>query len=98
MKPRVFALDFDGTIAVNGALDVDVAAAIQEARGAGLLVVLVTGRILSDLEARFCNPPSFDAIVAENGAVLRLPTLPLPIALSQEPDPRFLAELRTRGI
>src|SRR3989449_2560410 len=98
MKPRVFALDFDGTIAVKDTIDPDVAAAIQEARDAGLLVVLVTGRILSDLEARFCNPPSFDAIVAENGAVLRLPTLPLPIALSQEPDPRFLAELRTRGI
>ena len=97
MKPRVFALDFDGTIAVNGALDVDVAAAIQEARGAGLLVVLVTGRILSDLEALFCTPPPFDAVVAENGAVLRLPTLP-PITLSQEPDPRFLAELRKREI
>ena len=98
MKPRVFALDFDGTIAVNGALDVDVATAIREARGAGLLVVLVTGRILSDLEARFGTPPPFDAIVAENGAVLRLLTLPLPITLSQEPDPLFLAELRKRGI
>ena len=96
MKPRVFALDFDGTIAVNGAIDVDVAAAIQEARAAGLLVVLVTSRILSDLEAQL--PPRFDAIVAENGAVLRLPTLLLPIALSQGPDPRFLAELRTRRI
>jgi hydroxymethylpyrimidine pyrophosphatase-like HAD family hydrolase len=98
VKTRVFALDFDGTIAVNGALDVDVAAAIQEARGAELLVVLVTGRILSDLEAQFCSPPPFDAIVAENGAVLRLPTLPLPITLSQEPDPRFLAELKKHGI
>jgi hydroxymethylpyrimidine pyrophosphatase-like HAD family hydrolase len=98
VKTRVFALDFDGTIALNGAVDVDVAAAIQEARNAGLLVVLVTGRILSDLEGRFCSPPPFDAIVAENGAVLRLPTLPLPITLSQEPDPHFLAELRKRGI
>jgi hypothetical protein len=38
VKPGVFALDFDGTIAVNGAV-VDVAAAIQEARSARLLVV-----------------------------------------------------------
>jgi hydroxymethylpyrimidine pyrophosphatase-like HAD family hydrolase len=44
----VLALDFDGTIAVNDTMDVDVATAIQEARGAGLLVVLVTGRPLSD--------------------------------------------------
>jgi hypothetical protein len=60
--------------------------------------VLVTGRILSDLEALFRDPPPFDAIVAENGAVLRLPNLPSPITLSQEPDPRFLAGLRSRGI
>ena len=98
MKPRVLALDFDGTIAVNDAIDPNVAAAIQEARQAGLLAVLVTGRILSDLEALFCGPARFDAIVAENGALLKLPDLPSPITLSQEPDLRFLAELRTRGI
>jgi hydroxymethylpyrimidine pyrophosphatase-like HAD family hydrolase len=98
MKPRVLALDFDGTIAVNGAIDPNVAAAIQEARQAGLLAVLVTGRILSDLEALLCDPAPFDAIVAENGALLKLPDLPSPITLSQEPDLRFLAELGTRGI
>ena len=78
MKPRVLALDFDGTIAVNDTIDGDVAAAIQEARRAGLLVVLVTGRILSDLETRFSDAPPFDAIVAENGAVLKLSDLPSP--------------------
>ena len=98
MKPRVLALDFDGTIAVNGAIHANVASAIQEARRAGLLAVLVTGRILSDLEARFRGQPRFDAIVAENGAVLKLPDLPTPITLSQEPDSRFLAELDRHGI
>jgi hydroxymethylpyrimidine pyrophosphatase-like HAD family hydrolase len=98
MKPRVLALDFDGTIAVNGTVEVDVAAAIQDARDAGLLVILVTGRQLSDLDALFPGRVPFDAIVAENGAVLRLPTLPAPILLSRTPDPRFLAELRRRGI
>jgi hydroxymethylpyrimidine pyrophosphatase-like HAD family hydrolase len=77
---------------------VDVAAAIHEARGAGLLVVLVTGRILGDLEARLWGAPPFDAIVAENGAVLKLPDLPSSMTLTQEPDPRFLAEVRRRGI
>jgi hydroxymethylpyrimidine pyrophosphatase-like HAD family hydrolase len=98
MKPRVLALDFDGTIAVNDTIDGDVTAAIQEARNAGLLVILVTGRSLSDLDALFCSPSPFDAIVAENGALLRFPNLPSPILLSQSPDPRFLAELRNRGI
>src|SRR5437870_1015725 len=98
MKPRVLALDFDGTIAEHDAINADTAAAIREARGAGLLTVLVTGRILSDLDALFRDPPPFDAIVAENGAVLRLPGLPSPITFSRRPDPRFLAELSRRGI
>jgi hypothetical protein len=98
VKPRVLALDFDGTIAVHDTIDADVADAIREARSAGLLAVLVTERILSDLEALGSKLPAFDAIVAENGAVLRLANLPSPIRLSQEPDLRFLAELRGRGI
>src|SRR5689334_22012138 len=83
---------------MNDTIDVDVACAIQEARGAGLLVVLVTGRLLRDLERRLRTYPPFDAVVAENGAVLRLPDLPSPVALSQAPDPRVVAELSTRGI
>lgn len=98
MKPRVLALDFDGTIADNDGIAVDVVAAIQEARHAGLLVVLVTGRALSDLDALLPGRARFDAVVAENGAVLRLPTLPGPVLLCDPPDPRFLAELRRRGI
>jgi hydroxymethylpyrimidine pyrophosphatase-like HAD family hydrolase len=94
----VLALDFDGTIAVNGTINSDVAAAIQEARRAGLLAVLVTGRRLNDLGTVFCNPPPFDAVVAENGAVLQFPDLPSPIPLSDGPDPRFLAELEKREI
>ena len=62
------------------------------------MIVLVTGRILNDLDALFRDPPPFDAIVAENGAVLRLPDVPSPITLSQRPDRRVLAELSRRGI
>ena len=98
MNLRILALDFDGTIAVNGEIDRDAADALQEARAAGLLVVLVTGRILSDLDARLPEAPLFDAIVAENGAVLRLPAQPSPILLSRGPDPQLLAELERRGI
>jgi hydroxymethylpyrimidine pyrophosphatase-like HAD family hydrolase len=35
VKPRVLALDLDGTIAVNDTIDLDVTAAIEEARHAG---------------------------------------------------------------
>ena len=98
VKPRVLALDFDGTIAVSGAIDADVVSAIRDARGAGLLVVLVTGRILSELEGLLRAPAFFDAIVAENGAVLKFPDSPLTITLSEAPDLRFVAELESRGI
>jgi hypothetical protein len=43
VKPRVLALDFGGTIAVNDTIDVNVAAAIHDARRATLLAVLVSG-------------------------------------------------------
>jgi hydroxymethylpyrimidine pyrophosphatase-like HAD family hydrolase len=98
VKPRVLALDFDGTIAVNDTIDVDVVGAITEARAAGLLVVLVTGRILREVENRLCGPPLFDAVVAENGAVLRLPSSESPVMLSEGPHRRFVAELKRCGI
>jgi hydroxymethylpyrimidine pyrophosphatase-like HAD family hydrolase len=98
MKPRVLALDFGGTITVNDTIHADVAGAVQEARAAGVLAVLVTGRILSEVEARFRGPLPFDAIVAENGAILKVPDLRSPVTLTQEVDRRFLAELRRHAI
>jgi hydroxymethylpyrimidine pyrophosphatase-like HAD family hydrolase len=97
VKPRVLALDLDGTIAENDTIDADVAAAIRQGRDTGLLTVLVTGRTLSDLDARLSGPALFDAIVAENGAVLRLPHLPS-ITLTRGPDLRFLTELSRQRI
>ena len=48
MRFSVLALDYDGTIAVDGILDSDVRTAIAEVRAQGITVVLVTGRTLSD--------------------------------------------------
>jgi hypothetical protein len=44
MKFLVLALDFDGTIAQNDVLDLDVRQAIGEVRGQGIVVILVTCR------------------------------------------------------
>jgi hydroxymethylpyrimidine pyrophosphatase-like HAD family hydrolase len=73
MKFGVLALDYDGTITRDGALDPDVKAAIMEARGRGIVVVLVTGRILSELRQAAGDVEFVDAVVAENGAVLAFP-------------------------
>lgn len=66
----VLALDYDGTIAEHGKPDPAVMEAIKDARARGIVVVLVTGRILSDLKKVAGDLKVFDAVVAENGAVL----------------------------
>jgi hydroxymethylpyrimidine pyrophosphatase-like HAD family hydrolase len=70
---RAIALDYDGTIAEDGRIHAGVLEAVAELRRRGRHVVLCTGRILHELRDVFpeCDD-HFDAIVAENGAVLRL--------------------------
>ncbi|MFO7777317.1 MAG: HAD hydrolase family protein [Nitriliruptoraceae bacterium] len=68
---QAIALDYDGTLTHSDRPTPDVLAAIREQRERGRVVVLVTGRILSELRAVFPEvDEEFDAIVAENGAVL----------------------------
>ena len=97
MKFGVLALDYDGTIARDGALDSGVKAAIIEARACGIVVVLVTGRILSDLRQAAGDLEFVDAVVAENGAVLAFPNGQTRL-IGHLPPQIFLDELRRRGI
>ena len=97
MKFSVLALDYDGTIAREGVLDPEVRAAIAEVQAQGITVVIVSGRVLSDLKHAAGDLGCVDAVIAENGAVLcfrngysRL--------LGQPPPEIFLAELKRRGI
>ena len=97
MKFRVLALDYDGTIAHQGTLDPAVKAAILEARSRGIVVVVVTGRILSELRRVAGDLGFLDAVVAENGAVLSF--LSGHSRLIGEPPPAiFLEELRQRQV
>ncbi len=67
---RTIAVDYDGTVARDGRLSHTAAEALDEARRAGLSLVLVTGRILEELaHAAPGISDRFDVIVAENGAV-----------------------------
>ena len=92
MKFSVLALDYDGTIAREGKLDAEVRASIEEARARGIVVVLVTGRILSDLRQVAGGLDIFDAVVAENGAVLAFPGGRARV-LGRSPPPALLDEL-----
>jgi len=98
MKFGVLALDYDGTIAIDGALDPDVRAAIAEVRSTGIVVVLVTGRILDDLRRVAGDLRFVDAVVAENGAVLAYPASGHSMVLGSPPPARFVDELRQRRI
>ena len=67
---RAVALDFDGTLA-DGQVAPATLAALTEARARGVRVILVTGRIMSELRAVFPEVDEHvDAVVAENGALL----------------------------
>ena len=97
MKFGVLALDYDGTIARDGALDPDVKAAIMEVRARGIVAVLVTGRILEDLKLAAGSLEFVDAVVAENGAVIEFPNGHSRL-LGQPPPQGFLDELGHAGI
>ena len=68
---RAVALDYDGTLTMGARPDDDVLAALADVRAAGHAVVLVTGRILTELRHVFPDVDDHvDAIVAENGTVV----------------------------
>ncbi len=97
MKFSILALDYDGTIARHGRAHPEVVAAIREARTQGITVVLATGRILSDLHRVMTEEDLFDAIVAENGAMLAFRN-GRKRALGAPPSRELLTELRDLGV
>jgi hydroxymethylpyrimidine pyrophosphatase-like HAD family hydrolase len=65
------AIDYDGTLADSGRPHAQTLAALSQARASGRKVVIVTGRILSDLQAVFPDAGDYaDLIIAENGTVV----------------------------
>lgn len=97
MKFGVLALDYDGTIARDGVLDSEVRSAIAEVRRHGIAVVIVTGRIIAELEQVAGDLHFVDAVVGENGAVMWFAnghTRQLAYSTSIQ----FLQELGRRGL
>jgi len=97
MKFGVLALDYDGTIARDGRLDSEVRAAIGEVRARGIAVVIVTGRILSELRDAAGDLQFVDGVVAENGAVLNFPNGHSRL-LGNPPPAVFLDALRRQNL
>jgi hydroxymethylpyrimidine pyrophosphatase-like HAD family hydrolase len=98
MKLSVIALDYDGTIARNDALEPTVRSAIAAARTRGVTVLLVTGRILEDLRRVAGDLHFVDGVIAENGAIVHFPDNAHTSTLAPAVPDAFVAELRRRGI
>jgi hydroxymethylpyrimidine pyrophosphatase-like HAD family hydrolase len=68
---RAVALDLDGTLTRNELVSEVAIGEVDRLRADGLVAVLVTGRIARELDEAFPGLRGhFDAVVAENGAVL----------------------------
>jgi hydroxymethylpyrimidine pyrophosphatase-like HAD family hydrolase len=98
VKLSVIALDYDGTIARGDVLDSAVADAIAIARANGIVVLVVTGRILDDLRRVVGDLHFVDGVVAENGAVIHFPESGRTSVLAAPVPDALAAELRRRGI
>ncbi len=98
MKLSVIALDYDGTIARGDVLDPSVRNAVAAARTQGIVVLLVTGRILDELRRAAGDLHFVDGVIAENGAIIHFPHNGRTSALAPQIPAGFLAELRRLGI
>jgi hydroxymethylpyrimidine pyrophosphatase-like HAD family hydrolase len=98
MRFHVLATDYDGTIAHHGIVDDATQAALARVRASGRKVVLVTGRELPDLQKVCPNLELFDAIVAENGAVVYQPASRSIRLLAERPPEIFARSLRDQGV
>ena len=98
MNYDALATDYDGTLAHDGVVDETTLAALGRARDAGIKLLMVTGRELSDLFNTFQHTGLFDVIVAENGAVLYRPATEEVELLAPAPPPAFVERLTNAQI
>jgi hydroxymethylpyrimidine pyrophosphatase-like HAD family hydrolase len=98
MKYAAVATDYDETLAWDGQVDEPTVDALNEARAAGLRLILVTGRELTSLFNTFPHSSLFDRIVAENGAIVYDPAQAAIRALAPPPPPGLIARLQQQSI
>jgi hydroxymethylpyrimidine pyrophosphatase-like HAD family hydrolase len=98
MHYLALATDYDGTLAEDGTVRPEVLASLARLKATGRKLVLVTGRELDELIAKFPLVDVFDRVVAENGALLYTPSTRAERALATPPPPEFAVSLRVRGV
>jgi len=98
MRFYALATDYDGTLAENGNAAPQALEALRQLSKSGRKAILVTGRLLSDLRTVLPELELFDAIVAENGAILYDTSTREQYALATPPSAHFIEALRTKNV
>jgi hydroxymethylpyrimidine pyrophosphatase-like HAD family hydrolase len=98
MQIAAFAFDYDGTLAHDGRVAAATLEALQRLKEHGCKLLIITGRELPDLQQVFDHVGLFDAIVAENGALLYLPAPAEERVLAPSPPAVFIDTLRRLGV
>jgi hydroxymethylpyrimidine pyrophosphatase-like HAD family hydrolase/DNA-binding NarL/FixJ family response regulator len=89
----VLACDLDGTLAEKGRVAVATWQALRSAKTAGIVLILVTGRTLDQFLGQGSFGELFEAIVAENGAVVHFPRRDVVELPFGRVDSRLLSQL-----
>jgi HAD superfamily hydrolase (TIGR01484 family) len=98
MRFLALATDYDGTLAVDGAVSESAWAAASRLHASGRKLILVTGRELDDLRRACAYLERFDRVVAENGAILWRPDTNELRMLAPPPLREFVQKLRDGGV
>jgi HAD superfamily hydrolase (TIGR01484 family) len=98
MRYLTLCTDYDGTLATEGTVFPETAAALEQLIASGRRPVLVTGRELDQLKTVCSCLHLFDYVVAENGALLYEPRTDTETPLARRPPDSFVAALRARGV
>jgi len=98
MHVLALAADYDNTLAFAGTVDAATFGSLQRLKASGRKLVLVTGRILSELQSVFPGYGIFDRIVAENGAQVFDPQTRRSQLLAGPPPPLLVQRLRAAGV
>ena len=98
MRYLALCCDYDGTLADDGRVSSATLSAVERLRASGRKVVLVTGRVVAELQTVCGRLDLFDRVVAENGACLYNPATDEERVLAARPPDIFIETLRRRGV
>jgi len=98
MRFACIAFDYDGTLAIEGRISDELLNSLARVKKTGRSIILITGRILKDLQIVFPQYDLFDLVVAENGAVLYCPATRITRKLCEQIPASFVEHLKAKGV